>query len=516
MNGSPKVVLYSPVRQSAEVLKEALASHRDIRGVWQRWYVDDNDYGSPSAELVQDEHERGARCFHAAGIQGLPAREPYHIDDSTTHQWTGTLMARMAGLRDFAIQEFLKTDADFLFMLDSDILPNPGLVEHLVSLDLPLVTEVYWSQWSPSDPWLPNVWDFGNYGFSTPEHVIRLREPGTFQVGGLGSITLMRRDAFEKGARYEMMPEVEYPGEDRHFSIRAAALGIPMYADTHFPSFHIYRPSEQLEEAKAWRAAGSNPRYWRETYLTDEWAAHLRQNFLAPSLSQRSPLIACMLPGETFHSMWVCHWSTLLAEMCKRYSVAMAWGYTSNVYATRNMLGGCVFDADPKPDFVFWIDDDQLVSVEDFNRLMAVLVHRPDVDVICGATWIQADAGGPTSLSCGRLDESKSHVLPFSWREFRTAAQAKELLECEYSGFPVVLMRASAFEKAGNKAFSPLMTPGNHWGFSGEDVAWCIRAREAGVRIFCEPRVIVPHLKLRAIQRVVSEEDESGLAMAAD
>lgn len=511
MKRGPKVIVFSPVRQAPEVLKEALASHLALRGISDLWYVDDNDDDSFSSLLLRG---IGAKVFYAAGIERLPAREPYHIDDSKTHQWTGSLMARMAGLRDFAIQEFLKTDADFLFMIDSDVLPNPGLVEHLVSLDMPLVTEVYWSQWSPLEPWLPNVWDTGNYGFTNAEHVIRLREPGTFRVGGLGSVTLMRRDALEMGARYEMMPEVEYPGEDRHFSTRAAALGIPMYVDSHLPAFHIYRPSEQLEEAKAWRLAGSDPAYWRETYLTDEWASHLRADFLAP-VGHRAKVIACMLPGESFHSMWVSHWSTLLAEMCKRYSVAMAWGYTSNVYATRNMLGGCVFDADPKPDFVFWIDDDQLVSVEDFNLLMGALVNHPGVDVIAGATWIQADAGGPTALSCGRLDESKSKVLPFSWREFRTAAQAKELLECEYTGFPVVLMRAEAFERAGRKAFSPFMT-GGHWGFSGEDVAWCIRAREAGVRIFVEPRVIVPHMKLRAIQRAVSEEEESGLAMAAD
>jgi hypothetical protein len=289
-----------------------------------------------------------------------------------------------------------------------------------------------------------------------------------------------------------------------------------MHVDTHLPSFHIYRPSEQLEEAKEWRAAGSDPGYWREKYLTDEWATGLRENFLAPQVAQKVPLVACMLPGETFHSMWVSNWSTLLAEMCKRYSVAMAWGYTSNVYATRNMLGGCVFDADPKPDFVFWIDDDQLVTVEHFNLLMAALVNHPEVDVIAGATWIQSDSGGPTSLSCGRLDETKSHVLPFSWREFKTAALGKELLECEYTGFPVVLMRGEAFRRVGNKAFSPLVTPGNHWGFSGEDVAWCIRAKEAGIRLFCEPRVLVPHMKLRAIERVVSPEEESGLAMAAD
>ena len=149
MKRGPKVIVFSPVRQAPEVLKEALASHLALRGISDLWYVDDNDADSFSSLLLRG---IGAKVFYAAGIERLPAREPYHIDDSKTHQWTGSLMARMAGLRDFAIQEFLKTDADFLFMIDSDVLPNPGLVEHLVSLDMPLVTEVYWSQWSPLEP----------------------------------------------------------------------------------------------------------------------------------------------------------------------------------------------------------------------------------------------------------------------------------------------------------------------------------------------------------------------------
>ena len=81
----------------------------------------------------------------------------------------------------------------------------------------------------------------------------------------------------------------------------------------------------------------------------------------------------------------------------------MAWGYTSNVYATRNMLAGCVIgpEADPKPDYVFWLDDDNLISLDCFNRLMYDLETHPEVDVVSGWTWIQADAGGACTLQRG-------------------------------------------------------------------------------------------------------------------
>ena len=43
---------------------------------------------------------------------------------------------------------------------------------------------------------------------------------------------------------------ITYPfGEDRHFCIRAAALGFTLYVDTHYPAYHIYRESD-LHNAK--------------------------------------------------------------------------------------------------------------------------------------------------------------------------------------------------------------------------------------------------------------------------
>lgn len=49
------------------------------------------------------------------------------------------------------------------------------------------------------------------------------------------------------GVSFKEIYNLGLAGEDRHFCIRAAALGLELYADTHYPPFHIYRESELAE-----------------------------------------------------------------------------------------------------------------------------------------------------------------------------------------------------------------------------------------------------------------------------
>ncbi|MCL6593455.1 MAG: glycosyl transferase, partial [Alicyclobacillus sp.] len=69
----------------------------------------------------------------------------------------------------------------------------------------------------------------------------QLRIPGIYEVGGLGACTLIRRSALEKGVNFSEIPNLSFWGEDRHFCIRAAALGLRLWVDTHVPAYHIYR-----------------------------------------------------------------------------------------------------------------------------------------------------------------------------------------------------------------------------------------------------------------------------------
>lgn len=262
-----KIVLFSPIRERAAILRETLAAHRDLAGVSDRWYYDDNDEPESRALL--------------AGENLLPplidlAAMPYDRGGET-HAWPAKLITRLSKIRNVAIDRFLHSDATHLFMIDADVLPNPYLVEHLASLDAPIVSEVFWTQWRPDTPWMPNVWDAHFYSYFGVDRVTRLRKPGQYAVGGLGACTLIARDVLESGQiAFKPVPGVELVGEDRWFCTRAAAHDIPLMADTMMTPFHVYRP-EQLDEARVWRWGGCHPWYFRDYYLTNSWAEMLER-----------------------------------------------------------------------------------------------------------------------------------------------------------------------------------------------------------------------------------------------
>ncbi|WP_243137681.1 glycosyltransferase family 2 protein, partial [Desulfofundulus thermobenzoicus] len=60
----------------------------------------------------------------------------------------------------------------------------------------------------------------------------------------LGACTLISRRAMLMGVSFSEIYNLGFIGEDRHFCIRAAALGLELYADTHYPPYHIYRESD--------------------------------------------------------------------------------------------------------------------------------------------------------------------------------------------------------------------------------------------------------------------------------
>ena len=63
---------------------------------------------------------------------------------------------------------------------------------------------------------------------------------------------MIRNAALEKGVRFQEILNLELTGEDRHFCVRAAVLGIGLYVDTHLPAYHIYRLSA-LDGVAAYR-----------------------------------------------------------------------------------------------------------------------------------------------------------------------------------------------------------------------------------------------------------------------
>ena len=213
------VVVFSPVRLAAHVLKETLVELGALRQetvTLEHWFYDDND-DPESSRLLQEFCSH--RCGRARILSDLALGSATPDRNGSEHVWTRPLVDRIAAIKNLALVEFLKTQAEAIFLVDADIALPPNIIEHLHSLDLPIVSEVFWTRWRPWEPYLPNVWDRQVYWFSSVESLLRLRIPGQYKVGGLGACTLVRRPPIEHGVSFSRIEGLSLWGEDRHFCV---------------------------------------------------------------------------------------------------------------------------------------------------------------------------------------------------------------------------------------------------------------------------------------------------------
>jgi hypothetical protein len=227
------MIAFSPIRQHPQVL-DLFLTHIGVEGV-ELWVYDDNTDKESSALL------RGAVTV----LPPIPdLDESVYLRGEDTHLWNVSTYNRVAKIKNAAIDRFLQTSEDLLFLIDSDVLLQPGTLTHLDEAQLPILAAVYWTKWSPHHGRGPNMWG------SPPEP---LREPGHHVVNGLGACTLIRREVLEKGVRFDPQPGLESEGEDRWFCRLAQDAGFQLVMCSHVEPFHVYRDSE-IVLARAWSA----------------------------------------------------------------------------------------------------------------------------------------------------------------------------------------------------------------------------------------------------------------------
>ncbi|AEF93769.1 glycosyl transferase family protein [Desulfotomaculum nigrificans CO-1-SRB] len=257
-----RVMVASPVKQKEVILREFLSSLEklDQSGIELDFvFIDDNNEHN-----LLDNFSMGKKNVRIIREESIDT----YVCDEKTHYWREELIWKVAAFKNKFIDIALQQGYDYLFLVDSDLYLHPKTVKHLISLKKDIVSEVFWTKWEPDLTPLPQVWVSDQYqlydaprGQELSEEEINKRvaafiemlsKPGTYKVGGLGACTLISRRALSMGVSFSEIYNVGFWGEDRHFCIRAAALGLELFADTHYPPFHIYRESdlEQLKEYK--------------------------------------------------------------------------------------------------------------------------------------------------------------------------------------------------------------------------------------------------------------------------
>lgn len=211
-------------------------------------------------------------------------------------------------------------------------------------------------------------------------------------------------------------------------------------------------------------------------------------------------LLALCTPGETFRMEWVAALRTLDTKLTEAgYDTAPLMSYSSNVYKTRVNMARSLMELAEKvqaPDYVLWIDDDNIVLPEQAIRLLTWLETHPLADGIAGWCWIKK--GSQWMTSCGQFTQDGINWTPATMQDLFHGKNQDERSQPKgitMTGFPCFAMRFSVIAKLGPLAFQPILTDATEDGFTGEDGAFCNRAMQAGLRFYVDPMVKVQHTK---------------------
>lgn len=170
-----------------------------------------------------------------------------------------------------------------------------------------------------------------------------------------------------------------------------------------------------------------------------------------------------------------------LARLQKVGDCVLAMKSGSLIYDSRNSLA--TFAIKSEADYVFWLDSDMVFKPDTLIRMLDTM-KKNDLDMLSGLYFRRVPPYSPVLFD--RLAMKENGDMDFS--EFKEIPS--ELFEIGGCGFGCVLMDTSVLmsvqAKHGNM-FAPM-------GNNGEDVAFCIRAKDCGYKIYCDPALVCGHV----------------------
>lgn len=152
----------------------------------------------------------------------------------------------------------------------------------------------------------------------------------------------------------------------------------------------------------------------------------------------------------------------------------------SLIYTSRNSLAMTAIQMEA--DFVFWLDSDMVFKSDTLVRMMDTL-KKNNLDILTGLYFRRVPPYSPVLFD--KLEQN-GEITEFS--EFKTVPEG--LFEVGGCGFGCVLMKTDVFFDVQSKFGNMFAPRGNN----GEDVAFCIRARECGYKIYCDPSIVCGHV----------------------
>ena len=357
---------------------------------------------------------------------------------------------------------------------------------------------------------------FGTEPYEPPEFVIEV-STGTPQEHERGIMVM----PILSRARYEQQGWVFYPGyesmfADNDFCEAARQDGVVIDArHLVFPHRH-----PMFDGKGGWRED------WKEQADIPLLAQNRESSFqlgkdvfairkaagfppVARGIGKRS--IALCLSGERFVGVWVDFLLALYGHLIDLdFNILKIRVDTTNVYVTRDTLRRQLVNFEPKPELCLWIDDDNPLSIANFDALLKGLDTHPEVDGVSGWCWIHNEHKEGFMPSCGEWAPDRLH-----WNPFPPSFQHERgLRPFDTGGLPCLLMRCSAFDKMDERCFMPIVDNRLEHGMTGEDMSFFMAAENAGVKFMVDPQVRLPHLKYVEVNPVFPEEGKVPVKVA--
>ena len=175
--------------------------------------------------------------------------------------------------------------------------------------------------------------------------------------------------------------------------------------------------------------------------------------------------------------------------LCKPEGTKTAIVSHSLIYDARNELAALAVEKGY--DRVLWLDSDMVFDADLMERLGADLDEGREM--VCGLYFTRRAPVRPCVYSELCCRESDGHVIPVvkSYENY----PKDTVFEAQGCGFAACMMTTDLIRRIQarhDRPFSPAE------GF-GEDLTFCLRAREAGAAIWCDSRIKVGHAGISVV-----------------
>lgn len=226
-----KVLLGAPVRDRGWILPRFIEHVKglDLTGIELDTLFIANDCTDDTVQLLQ-----GAG-FNVTEINDLPSK----TEGSVRGQYG---YSHLANLRNQLVNEFLKTDCEYLLSVDTDILLPQNGIRKLVENGLDVCSMILCNQGDrPIGTRAHNIMRLMR-GTGYYEHIRTWREGDIIEVDLTGAVYLIHRRVLEACIRYDYHPQ----GEDIPFCRHAQQVGFKLFCDTSLKPVHVMAPGVEL------------------------------------------------------------------------------------------------------------------------------------------------------------------------------------------------------------------------------------------------------------------------------